>query len=146
MTVLKLHSIIDSRTISLGEVCGDEAPASSENSFLKQRAYSNTHCIIYLFRQNTYFNKATEAFLNSSEIIFSDIFCLCLKFLDRGIKGIASRISRGQLKKNIMVMKKKSCVISNDLGFGHGNSNGCNTVLQNFRGKSFVLSKIFKGK
>ena len=35
MTVLKLHSIIDSRTISLGEVCGDEAPASSENSFLK---------------------------------------------------------------------------------------------------------------
>ena len=43
-------------------------------------------------------------------------------------------------------MKKKSCVISNDLGFGHGNSSGCYTVLQNFKGKSFVLSKISKGK
>ena len=36
MTVLKLPSTIDSRTISPGEVCGDEASASSENSFLKQ--------------------------------------------------------------------------------------------------------------
>ena len=36
MTVLKLTSFIDSRTISPGEVCGDEAPVSSENSFLKQ--------------------------------------------------------------------------------------------------------------
>ena len=35
MTVLKLHSIIDSRTISPSEVCGDEASVSSENSFLK---------------------------------------------------------------------------------------------------------------
>ena len=39
-----------------------------------------------------------------------------------------------------MVMKK------NDLGFGHGNSDECNTVLENFKGKSFVLSKISKGK
>ena len=146
MTMRKLQFIIDSRTISPGEVCGDEAPVSSENSFLKQRAYSNTHCIIYLFRQNTYFNKATEAFLNSSEIILSGIFCLFLKFLDRGIKGIASRISRGQLKKNIMVMKKKPCVVSNDLGFSNGNSSWCNTILQNFMGKSFALSKMSKGK
>ena len=36
MTVLKLPSTIDSRTLSPGEVCGDEAPASSENSILKQ--------------------------------------------------------------------------------------------------------------
>ena len=35
MTVLKPHSIIDSRTIIPGEVCGDEAHVSSENSFLK---------------------------------------------------------------------------------------------------------------
>ena len=33
--VLKLHSTIDSRTISSGEVCGEKAPVSSENSFLK---------------------------------------------------------------------------------------------------------------
>ena len=32
MTVLKLLSTIDSRTISPSEVCGDEAPVSSENS------------------------------------------------------------------------------------------------------------------
>ena len=36
MTVLKLSSTIDSRTISPGDVCWDEAPVSSENSFLKQ--------------------------------------------------------------------------------------------------------------
>ena len=36
MTVLKLPSTIDSRPISPGEVCGDEAPVSFENSFLKQ--------------------------------------------------------------------------------------------------------------
>ena len=42
-----------------------------------------------------------------------------------------------------MVIKKKSCVISNDLGFF---SKECNTILQNFKGKSFVLSKISKGK
>ena len=41
MTVLKPHSIIDSRTIIPGEVCGDEAHVSSENSFLKQRTLTN---------------------------------------------------------------------------------------------------------
>ena len=36
MTVLKLPSTIVSRPISPGEVFGDEAPVSFENSFLKQ--------------------------------------------------------------------------------------------------------------
>ena len=46
MTVLKLPSTIDSRTISHSEVCGDEAPVSSENSFLKQRTL--THIVLYI--------------------------------------------------------------------------------------------------
>ena len=46
MTVLKPHSIIDSRTIIPGEVCGDEAHVSSENSFLKQRTL--THIVLYI--------------------------------------------------------------------------------------------------
>ena len=41
MTVLKLPTKTDSRTISPGEVCGDEAHVSSENSFLKQRTLTN---------------------------------------------------------------------------------------------------------
>ena len=36
MTVLKFPFINDSRKISPAEVCVDEAPVSSENSFLKQ--------------------------------------------------------------------------------------------------------------
>ena len=31
------------------------------------------------------------------------------------------------------------------LVFGFGISNGCNTILQNFQGKSFALSRISKG-
>ena len=46
MTVLKLPSTIDSRTTSPSEVCGDEAPVSSENSFLKQRTL--THIVLYI--------------------------------------------------------------------------------------------------
>ena len=46
VTVLKLHSTIDSRTISPGEVCGDKAPVSSENSCLKQHAL--THIVLYI--------------------------------------------------------------------------------------------------
>ena len=46
MTVLKLVSTIDSRTISPGEVCGDEASVSSENSFLKQ--HTLTHIVSYI--------------------------------------------------------------------------------------------------
>ena len=46
MTVLKLPSTIDSRTISPGKDCGDEAPVSSENSFLKQRTL--THSVLSL--------------------------------------------------------------------------------------------------
>ena len=46
ITVLKLHSIIDSREIRPGEVCGDEAPVSSENSFLKQRTL--TYIVLYI--------------------------------------------------------------------------------------------------
>ena len=46
ITVLKLPSTIDSRTISPGEVCGDEALVSSENSFLKQRTL--THIVLYI--------------------------------------------------------------------------------------------------
>ena len=42
MTVLKLPSTIDSRTISPGKDCGDEAPVSSENSFLKQRTLTHS--------------------------------------------------------------------------------------------------------
>ena len=45
MTVLKLPSTIDSRTISPGKDCGDEAPVSSENSFLKQRTL--TYIVLY---------------------------------------------------------------------------------------------------
>ena len=46
MTVLKLPSTIDSRTISPGKDCGDEAPVSSENSFLKQRTL--TYIVLYI--------------------------------------------------------------------------------------------------
>ena len=98
MTVLNLPSTIDSRKISPGEVCGDKAPVSSENSFSKQ--HTLTYIVLYISLGKIptieyVFNKATEAFLNSSEIILSDIFCLFLKFLGRGIKEIACRISRG---------------------------------------------------
>ena len=41
MAVLKRPSTIDSGTISSGKVCGDEAPVSSENSFLKQRTLTH---------------------------------------------------------------------------------------------------------
>ena len=47
MTVLKLPSTIDSRIISPGEVCGDKAPLSSENSFLKQGTLT---CIVLHIR------------------------------------------------------------------------------------------------
>ena len=47
MTVLKLSFITDSRRISPGEVCGDEAPVSSESSFLKQCTL--TCIILYIF-------------------------------------------------------------------------------------------------
>ena len=46
MTVVKLPFTIESRTISPGEVCGDEALVSSENSFLKQRTL--THIVLYI--------------------------------------------------------------------------------------------------
>ena len=46
MTVLRLPSTIDSRTISTGEVYGYEAPVSSENSFLKQ--HTLTHVVLYI--------------------------------------------------------------------------------------------------
>ena len=46
VTVPNLPSTIDSRTISPGEVCGDEAPVSSENSFLKQRTL--TYIVLYI--------------------------------------------------------------------------------------------------
>ena len=46
MAVLKLPSTIDSRTISPWKVCGDEAPVSSENSFLKQ--HTLTHIVLYI--------------------------------------------------------------------------------------------------
>ena len=46
MTVLKLLSNIDSRTTSPGEVCENEAPVSSENSFLKQ--HTLTHIVLYI--------------------------------------------------------------------------------------------------
>ena len=68
MTVLKLPSTIDSRPISPGEVCGDEAPVSFENSFLKQCTLTCNVLHIPLGKI-TYFNEATEAFQNSSEII-----------------------------------------------------------------------------
>ena len=45
MTVPNLPSTIDSRTISPGEVCEDEAPVSSEKSFLKQRTL--TYIVLY---------------------------------------------------------------------------------------------------
>ena len=54
MTVLKLHSIIDSRTIIPGEVCGDEAHVSSENSFLKQRTLTNIVLYISLGKIPTF--------------------------------------------------------------------------------------------
>ena len=46
MTVLNLPSTIDSRTISPGEVCGDKAPVSSENSFLKQ--HTLIHIVLFI--------------------------------------------------------------------------------------------------
>ena len=46
MTVLKLPSTIDFRTISPGVVCGEEAPASSENSILKQCTL--TYIVLYI--------------------------------------------------------------------------------------------------
>ena len=46
MTVLKLPSTIDSRTISTGENCGDEASISSANSFLEQ--HTLTHIVLYI--------------------------------------------------------------------------------------------------
>ena len=73
MTVLKLLSNIDSRTTSPGEVCENEAPVSSENSFLKQ--HTLTHIVLYIsLGKILTLNKATEAFVNCSEIILPDIF------------------------------------------------------------------------
>ena len=46
MTVLKLPYTFDSRTISQGEVCGDEASVSSKNSFLKQQTL--TSIVLYI--------------------------------------------------------------------------------------------------
>ena len=46
MTVLKLSSTTDSRTISPGEVCGNGASVSSENLFLKQRIL--TRIVLYM--------------------------------------------------------------------------------------------------
>ena len=73
MTVLRLPSTIDSRTISTGEVYGYEAPVSSENSFLKQ--HTLTHIVLYIsLGKILTLNKATEAFVNCSEIILPDNF------------------------------------------------------------------------
>ena len=46
MTVLKVSSTIDSRTISPGEVCGDGTSVSSENPFLKQ--HTLTRIVLYI--------------------------------------------------------------------------------------------------
>ena len=82
MTVFKLPSTIDSRTINPGEVCGDEAPISSEKSFLKQCTLTCIVLYIPLGKKPTLIKQLK-------------LFYLFLKFLDKGIKGIACRISRG---------------------------------------------------
>ena len=48
-------------------------------------------------------------------------------------------------KESPGIIKKNSCGISMGFIFGLGNSNGCNTILWNFHGWSFILSGICNG-